>query len=676
MNIVYVSNENYARHMAVSMVSLFDRNRSRKELTVYVFSIGITSKSRRLLQDMADGYGRTIRWIDLDNLREQFDFQIHTQGFDISAMGRLFAGSLLPDTATRVLYLDCDTVVTRSLKELWNTCLHGNVAGAVMEPTIYEPVKEKIGLGSQDAYVNSGVLLIDLKLWRQQGIERQLLDFYREKEGRLFACDQDLINGVLKGKICFLPPKYNFFSNYRYFSYKELVRRSETYKAVGKKAFQTAKRHPAIIHYAGDERPWVRGNFNHYRRVYEHYLSLTPWAGTPKEPGRELYMAAYHLMNYVTVLCPKIREMISSGFGMKMVEARGISREKEDAPKKIAVLLASYNGRDYIEAQLDSILAQTAWDLKIIVSDDGSTDGTREFLEQYQRYYPDRVFLKHRPDQGPWAALCSHMPRPARNFFWLMSQTDEDYILLSDQDDVWYPDKVEKLLERMRQVETAGKPALVFSDMEVVDEDLWQISPSFFAYSRCNPRRTSLAEILAENPVTGGSLMMNRPLLKLCSGMPRACFMHDWWISLCASCFGVISCVREPLSMYRQHGGNALGAKRTGSLEDLRERRRRQKEVEDNYRLMFLQAAALKREFKEQLSPAQHRTLGAFLSLPRMNGADRLKTIVRYGFFKSSLLQTTAQIITIPSEFQIKNSRPKKETTDSSAGKGADIHEN
>ncbi len=86
--------------------------------------------------------------------------------------------------------------------------------------------------------------------------------------------------------------------------------------------FGEAKKHPAIIHYMGDERPWIRGNRNHYRRAYETYLAKTPWAGTPKEKGRELYMAAYHVLDYVTVLWPEIRWMISRKLGMRMVEAR------------------------------------------------------------------------------------------------------------------------------------------------------------------------------------------------------------------------------------------------------------------------------------------------------------------------------------------------------------------
>ncbi len=686
MNVVYASNEKYVKHMAASMVSLFEKNKREKHLAVYVLSIGITKRSRKLLEDMAGQYGREICWRELGNIREQFDFGVDTRGFDISAMGRLFVGRLLPENVKRALYLDCDTVIAQPLGKLWRMDLRGNILGAVREPTIYQAVKQEIGLGEQDAYVNSGVLLIDLKRWRESGAEGRLLDFYREKNGSLFACDQDTINGALKGEIFFLPPQYNFFTNYRYFSYRELVRCSRTYQAVGKKAFMQAKKHPAVIHYAGDERPWIAGNRNHYRRAYELALARTPWAGQPKEEGRRWYMLAYHGMNYATVVCPPVRRLISRNFGMKAIEARRQGQEKEtdtgrtEAKRteargtaarrpegkenlikpQIEVLLASFQGAAYIGEQLDSILAQGVPGIRILISDDGSTDGTREILERYQREYPDRIFLKHRVKEGKSAGKGRQIPEPAMNFFWLLSQSEGDYVLLSDQDDVWHTQKAEILLKRMKQTENNGRPALVFSDMEVVDAGLRRLSSSFFAYERSNPDRVAFSEVLVENPVTGGALMMNKALVQMAAKMPDACFMHDWWIALCASCFGEISCVKKPLSLYRQHGGNVLGARKTDGLKALQERSRRGRQVEENYRQMFLQAMAFERMYGEEMGHAKRVVLEEFLRLPKKTPAGRLGSIVKNRFYKSSLLQTLAQSITIPRLKSFKEQRTER----------------
>lgn len=319
---VYASNDGYARHLGTSMCSLFDKNRDFPKIHVYVLSMGLSEESRAALLQVSERFKRKLTFVEMGDLRDRFDYEVDTGGYDISIMLRLFMGEMLPETVERVLYLDCDTVVVRSLKRLWRENLCGNIAGAVMEPTIYQAVKESVDLTPEEPYFNSGVLLVDLKRWREEDVQQKLLDFWREKGGKLFASDQDVINGTLKGRIRALKPEYNFFTNYRYFSYGTLVRHAASYRVVPREDFRAAKRHPVIIHYMGDERPWIAGNLNHYRLAYEKYLAQTPWAGTPKETGKELYMLAYHMLDYVTAVCPAVRWEISRRLGMKLVERR------------------------------------------------------------------------------------------------------------------------------------------------------------------------------------------------------------------------------------------------------------------------------------------------------------------------------------------------------------------
>lgn len=322
MNILYASNDGFARHLGTSMCSLFDKNQEEKSITVYVLSLGLSEENCGKLQSIAEKYDRKLEILELGNIRERFHFDVDTGGYDISIMGRLFMGEMLPETVKRVLYLDCDTVIVRPLKKLWNEDLGDAVLGAVMEPTIYDAVKKSIGLSERDGYYNSGMLLVNLERWRDEHVQEKLMTFLEQKGGSLFASDQDLLNGALCGQIHTLMPEWNFFPNYRYFSYQTLIDHAPSYRAVSREAFLLAKKHPAIIHYMGDERPWIRGNLNHYRLAYERYLAKTPWAGTPKETGKELYMLMYHAMDYVTAVCPSIRWQISKRFGMKAVNRR------------------------------------------------------------------------------------------------------------------------------------------------------------------------------------------------------------------------------------------------------------------------------------------------------------------------------------------------------------------
>ncbi len=671
LNILYASNDGFARHLGTSMCSLFDRNKKALEITVYVLSLGLCAENREKLQQIADQYRRKLVILELGDIRERFDFAVDTGGYDISIMGRLFLGEMLPESVDRVLYLDCDTVVVQSLAKIWKEDLRGAVLGAVMEPTIYTAVKESIGLGPEDGYYNSGMLLVDVKRWREERVQEQLLQFLKDKGGALFASDQDLINGALKGRIHTLMPECNFFPNYRYFSYETLVKHAPSYRAVPKEEFRRAKKQPRIIHYMGDERPWIRGNWNHYRLAYEKYLAMTPWAGTPKEPGKEKYMLLYHVMDYATAVCPEVRWYISRKFGMKAVMSRKKNRDAEpvsghetgacanggsaEQACDIVVLLASWNGADYIEEQLDSILNQTVPQIRILVSDDGSTDGTREILETYKQKYPERVLLNHRSDERRRGDAEDGIPAAAGNFFWLLESycagDHHGYVMLSDQDDVWKPDKAEKLLGEMRRLEArkgADHPILVHSDMEVVDAGLHSIHPSFFVYQHCDPNGTTFPELLAENRVTGGAVMMNRALAELFPERPEACFMHDWWIALAASCFGTIGCVREPLYLYRQHGTNTLGAKKTGGVKDVAARAAREAEVRENYRRMAAQAHAFGIMYDSKLSREQKQILKSYLALRYQSVAGRIRNIVYNRFRKSSLLQTAAQCVTIP----------------------------
>lgn len=321
-NIIYVSNDGYAGHLAASLYSLLDNNRNIRNLDIYIMSVGMCLEFKDRLRAIAGTFHRYLHVVELGDLKDRFEYDIDTRGFDISAMGRLFAPQVLPDTVKKALYLDCDTIVCQSIRPLYETELGDKLVGMVMEPTVYKEMKESIGLRRDEAYYNSGVLLMALDRWREEDVLRQLLDFYKSCQGRLFACDQDTINGALKGRIKTLPVKYNYFTNYRYFRYSTLCSLCGAYREVGREAYEEAGRSPAVIHYLGDERPWIAGNHNHFKRLYEYYLAKTPWKDMPLQTGKERYMHMWWVFNRLTWLCPPFRLWISRRLGMKLVDSR------------------------------------------------------------------------------------------------------------------------------------------------------------------------------------------------------------------------------------------------------------------------------------------------------------------------------------------------------------------
>lgn len=325
----------------------------------------------------------------------------------------------------------------------------------------------------------------------------------------------------------------------------------------------------------------------------------------------------------------------------------------------ILVLVAARNGELYIGEQLDSILAQTVPGIRILVSDDCSGDHTPEIAREYERRFPQQVQVWQRqsPSGGAAAHFLDLLARTAR------MEEPPEYVLLSDQDDVWLPYKAEKLLSQMKRTETegpAGKtdsvgepggsrklPVLIHSDLTVTDEKLNVIAPSFFAYQKVSPQRRALPQLLVQNNVTGGAVMLNRPLLELLKTPPQVCLMHDSWLALVASCFGVISWVDEPLYYYRQHGANALGAEKGDSPEGFIRRMEDGSQARENYRKMFGQARCLLELYGDRLDEKQKAVLEAFIRLPGRSRIGKIAEILRWGFTKNTWIRTLGQMMMI-----------------------------
>lgn len=218
----------------------------------------------------------------------------------------------------------------------------------------------------------------------------------------------------------------------------------------------------------------------------------------------------------------------------------------------IEILLATYNGEKFLQAQLDSIFHQTFQDWCIVAHDDGSTDATLEILQQFKLEHPAKMKIL---DDGVSFGSARD------NFEHLMKHAAADYIMLCDQDDVWMDDKIVQTLSAMKKVEYQNphKPVLVHTDLIVVDEALNVIAPSMFAYQRLK-KNSTLKNLMVRNNVTGCTLMLNQQALACSLPIPKQAMMHDWWLVLKVKQDGVVVCVNQPTIYYRQHGRNCLGA--------------------------------------------------------------------------------------------------------------------
>ncbi|MBO4939210.1 MAG: glycosyltransferase family 2 protein [Oscillospiraceae bacterium] len=305
----------------------------------------------------------------------------------------------------------------------------------------------------------------------------------------------------------------------------------------------------------------------------------------------------------------------------------------------VLVLLATYNGENYIRPMVDSVLAQDYQDVKIILSDDNSTDTSPAILDEYAAMYPDRVF--HYRSGMRFGCAQKHFMHLLAKFH------DAPYIMFCDQDDVWHSDKIRKTLDKMKQVE-AGEtvPAMVHTDLRVVDRDLQELSASFWSHSDLDGSRLALNELLVQNVVTGCTMMINNPLAQLaCRQIPQdAMLMHDWWLALLASACGRTGFLNEATIDYRQHGNNSVGAKNVRSVGYLCQRLRSKK-----MRMALSNAAAQAQVFgdcyRDLLTKEQTELIEAFASTQTAGLLRRDQIYIRHNLLKHGFVRVTAQLL-------------------------------
>jgi glycosyltransferase involved in cell wall biosynthesis len=196
-----------------------------------------------------------------------------------------------------------------------------------------------------------------------------------------------------------------------------------------------------------------------------------------------------------------------------------------------------YNGEKWLKEQLDSILAQLNADDELLIHDDGSSDNSLALLTAYAEKYPQIRLLPTKK--------IGHV---VYNIAYLLENAQGNYILLSDQDDYWLPNKVKRMLEALQQ------HALVIHDCQVVDANKKLLHPSFFALHGSGPGRI---KNLIRNSYLGCCMGFRREVLAVALPFPAHVAMHDIWLGQVAAWWFDVGFLPETLLLYRRHGQNA-----------------------------------------------------------------------------------------------------------------------
>ena len=254
--------------------------------------------------------------------------------------------------------------------------------------------------------------------------------------------------------------------------------------------------------------------------------------------------------------------------------------------QKVDILLATYNGEKYIKEQVESILNQTYENIQIIISDDCSTDKTRQVLKEYEK-----------------------------NFEFLLKQVESNLYMLSDQDDVWKKEKVEKSVEKIEN----EKLDLVFGDLEVVDENLNTLYKSYNRYMhlihKIKKYQKDYRLQYLYNCMTGCTIISRKNWIDKVLPFPTNSkyMIHDYWLGLVIALNGKVGYIEEPYILYRQHGKNQVGSKKASKTASKLEKVRN---ISINTRIGTFETYVMHEEiFDEKLRKQNKKALEYFKML-------------------------------------------------------------
>jgi len=277
ISICMATDDNYAQHAGVTIASILKNAAQDDKIRIFILHRGLKQENIQKLQQLQSikQFELVFKKIDLQKVKE---LKLNHSDLSLETWFRLFIPDLCTECTKKILYMDVDMVVLKSLKELWNTDVTDYYAAVVDDFTEidggkYTYKREDLKLSPPYRYFNAGLILFNLEKCAKNQVFEKALAFGLENSHRLKFEDQDTMNIIMEGNLRYIHPKFNvqnsnpriLFNPKRYsvlnFSYKECI-----------EAFKD----PVIIHFVS-KKPWHIFSAHPHRNLYYKYLALTPW---------------------------------------------------------------------------------------------------------------------------------------------------------------------------------------------------------------------------------------------------------------------------------------------------------------------------------------------------------------------------------------------------------------
>lgn len=306
----------------------------------------------------------------------------------------------------------------------------------------------------------------------------------------------------------------------------------------------------------------------------------------------------------------------------------------------VQIVLATYNGEQFLQQQIESLLQQSYSDFTVLIRDDGSTDKTLEIIQSYQEKYPAKFFLLKEDKKNVGAT---------QNFGILLANSTADYIFFCDQDDVWLSDKIEQSLKIIFSIENEQKtnPCLVYSDMKLIDEHGKIMAESVWQQLQLSPDYFTLNRLLVQNIPHGCTMVINKAMKSIASPIPAAAILHDHWLALLAASVGNSAAITTPLLLLRNHAQNVT-RKNYSFTEKIKRycRNLSDKKTYEHYlKIRIEQAKALMEKCSPQLNKDQIGILHDFISLENVGSMQRKKILLQHKFYRTTFWHSLKMIL-------------------------------
>lgn len=277
--ILYQFDENYAPFAAVSITSLFENNRNTN-IAIYAFAENVFDSTKEKLESIVKRYGGILHFLDTVALVNQLEsLRIPKYRGAYATNFKLFLDAVLPEGISRIIYLDCDTLVSGNIEELFFHDMNGCSLAMVLD-SLGDKHARLIGLSRDSWYVNGGVMLFDIPKWKEQRCAERIMKYAQDVRSNFPSPDQDLLNVVLNGEICILEPRYNLqpiHKAYPVWLYRFFWRWDNYYDDV---TLENSIQNPVIHHcfrYLG-QFPWNEGSLHPDVAEFNKYFQLSGWS--------------------------------------------------------------------------------------------------------------------------------------------------------------------------------------------------------------------------------------------------------------------------------------------------------------------------------------------------------------------------------------------------------------